>query len=46
MYNIVKPNDQQEIFICGEAFSEKFQGWVEGALEVCDVMLSKHFGLD
>ena len=45
MNHMVKPTNQQEIYICGEAYSTNFQTWTEGALEVCDVMLSKHFGL-
>lgn len=37
---IVKPYDDQSIFICGEAYSDA-QGWVEGALQTADLMLEK-----
>ena len=34
-YNkIIKPIDNEEIFIGGESFSKK-QGWIEGSLETC-----------
>ncbi|WP_237479460.1 flavin monoamine oxidase family protein [Lichenibacterium dinghuense] len=42
--DILQPNPDAPVFICGEAYSN-FQGWVEGALETADAMLKKHFGL-
>jgi monoamine oxidase len=39
-----KPNLQEAIFICGEAYSDQ-QGWVEGAFCVAENMLQEHFNL-
>jgi hypothetical protein len=39
-----KPLKDDNIFICGEAYSDQ-QGWVEGALCVAEKMLQDHFGL-
>jgi monoamine oxidase len=36
---IVHPMDDCPLFICGEAYSDA-QGWVEGALQTADIMLS------
>lgn len=40
---IVKPFDDRNFFICGEAYSDA-QGWVEGALQTADMVLEK-FGI-
>lgn len=40
---IVKPFDDRQFFICGEAYSDA-QGWVEGALQTADMVLKK-FGI-
>lgn len=40
---IVKPFDDRDFFICGEAYSDA-QGWVEGALQTADMVLEK-FGI-
>lgn len=37
---IVKPDEQFPLYICGEAYSDA-QGWVEGALQTADLMLEK-----
>jgi monoamine oxidase len=37
---IVKPFDERNFFICGEAYSDA-QGWVEGALQTADMVLEK-----
>lgn len=37
---ITKPLDDSALYICGEAYSDA-QGWVEGALQTADIMLSK-----
>ncbi|XZF16280.1 flavin monoamine oxidase family protein [Chitinophagaceae bacterium MMS25-I14] len=37
---ITQPIDGLSLYICGEAYSDA-QGWVEGALETADIMLSK-----
>jgi monoamine oxidase len=37
---ITKPLDDSNMYICGEAYSDA-QGWVEGALQTADIMLSK-----
>jgi monoamine oxidase len=39
-----KPVRGQEVYVCGEAYSNN-QGWVEGALQVAERMLEEHFGL-
>jgi len=39
-----KPIDSEDIFICGEAYSDR-QGWVEGAFCVAEKMLQDHLGL-
>ena len=38
---IIKPYNDKEIYICGEAYSKK-QGWIEGALETTTLALN-HF---
>ena len=35
---MLKPYDDKEIYVCGEAYSLK-QGWIEGALETCHELL-------
>ncbi|KIC63688.1 flavin monoamine oxidase family protein [Chryseobacterium taiwanense] len=40
-----KPNHDQNIHICGEAYSDQ-QGWVEGAFCEAEKMLQEHFGLN
>lgn len=37
---ITKPLSDSNMYICGEAYSDA-QGWVEGALQTADIMLSK-----
>jgi len=44
MPKIRKPLDNEDVFICGEAYSIN-QGWVEGALQTAELMLEEHFGL-
>jgi monoamine oxidase len=44
MARIVKPAADQEVYICGESYST-YQGWVEGALQTAEMMLTGHFGL-
>ena len=33
---IIKPFNNKKVFICGENYSEKFQCWIEGALETAE----------
>jgi|LakMenE27Jul10ns_1017307.scaffolds.fasta_scaffold00135_8 hypothetical protein len=44
MWRMLKPVEQEDVFICGEAYSIG-QGWVEGALTTAEQMIEKHFGL-
>jgi len=44
MPKIRKPVKDEDVFICGEAYSIN-QGWVEGALQTAELMLEEHFGL-
>ena len=44
MPRIRKPVADENVFICGEAYSIN-QGWVEGALQTAELMLDEHFGL-
>ncbi|MGK9168462.1 FAD-dependent oxidoreductase [Inquilinus limosus] len=44
MPRIVKPVADEEVYICGESYST-YQGWVEGALQTAEMMLTEHFGL-
>jgi monoamine oxidase len=37
---IVQPADEVPMYICGEAYSDA-QGWVEGALQTAEDMLSR-----
>jgi monoamine oxidase len=41
---IVKPVLDEEVYVCGESYST-YQGWVEGALQTAEMMLTGHFGL-
>jgi monoamine oxidase len=41
---IVNPIPGIPIYICGEAYSRE-QGWVEGALQTAELMLTQHFGM-
>jgi monoamine oxidase len=41
---IINPVPGLPVFICGEAYSHE-QGWVEGALQTAELMLTSHFGL-
>ena len=43
MPKIRKPVPTEEVYICGEAYSNN-QGWVEGALQTAEKMLQVHFG--
>jgi len=40
-----KPNPAEDIYICGEAYSDQ-QGWVEGAFCVSEKMLQKYFKME
>jgi monoamine oxidase len=42
---IIKPLDDRNLFICGEAYTPNESGWVEGAIERSERMLQQHFGL-
>lgn len=44
MKKIRKPVDTEDVFICGEAYSNN-QGWVEGALQTAEHVLNDYFGL-
>lgn len=44
MPRVIRPVDSEDVFICGEAYST-YQGWVEGALQTAEMMLTSHFGL-
>ncbi|MDB5471006.1 MAG: amine oxidoreductase [Caulobacter sp.] len=44
MWRMLKPVEDQDIHIVGEAYSIG-QGWVEGALDTAETMLEKYFGL-
>jgi lysine 2-monooxygenase len=44
MWKMLKPVEQDDIFIVGEAYSIG-QGWVEGALDTAEQMLESYFGL-
>jgi monoamine oxidase len=44
MKKIRQPVSRENIFICGEAYSNN-QGWVEGALQTSERMLEEHFGM-
>lgn len=41
---IQKPFENENIFICGEAFSAD-QGWIEGAFRTSEALLKNHFNL-
>ena len=41
---IIHPEPAAPVYICGEAYSHE-QGWVEGALQTAELMLTGHFGL-
>lgn len=45
MWKMLKPAENDDIFIVGEAYSIG-QGWVEGALTTAEQMLESYFGLD
>lgn len=42
---IVHPIDNCSLYICGEAYSDG-QGWVEGALQTADIMLTKFIAIE
>ncbi len=44
MPEIRKPVPDDEVYICGEAYSNN-QGWVEGALQTAEKLLEDHFQL-
>ncbi len=44
MPRVVKPVAEDAVYICGESYST-YQGWVEGALQTAEMMLTGHFGL-
>jgi hypothetical protein len=44
MRQIHKPVAGEDVFICGEAYSNN-QGWVEGALQTAEHVLRDGFGL-
>ena len=37
---LIKPDEHENIYICGEAFSN-YQGWMEGALETAELVIEK-----
>ncbi len=41
---LAKPFEREDIFTCGEAYSD-YQGWVEGALRSANLVL-KHFDIN
>lgn len=43
MNTAFRPFEGQKLHICGEAWSMR-QGWIEGALETADLVVSRHFG--
>lgn len=43
--SIIQPRQDLPVHICGEAWSQHLQGWVEGALISAEIMLQEHFGL-
>jgi monoamine oxidase len=45
MRRIRKPLKNENVFICGEAYSG-LQGWVEGALTMTELMLQKHLNME
>lgn len=44
MPRIRKPVPDEDVFICGEAYSIN-QGWVEGSLQTAELMLEEHFDM-
>ncbi|MFT4624995.1 MAG: monoamine oxidase [Myxococcota bacterium] len=42
---VQRPDPNSPVYVCGEAYSNA-QGWVEGALDTAESMLTSHFGLD
>ncbi len=38
----LRPIDGRQLYICGEAWSTR-QGWIEGALETTDLLISRYF---
>ena len=38
---IIKPFNNKKVFICGENYSEKYQCWIEGALETAETVFKK-----
>ena len=44
MKQVRKPSKNEDVFICGEAYSIN-QGWVEGALQTADLVLQEHFDM-
>ncbi|MFY9826042.1 MAG: NAD(P)/FAD-dependent oxidoreductase [Thermoanaerobaculia bacterium] len=44
MPRMVNPVPGLPVYVCGEAYSQE-QGWVEGALQTAEIMLTQHFGL-
>jgi hypothetical protein len=36
---MIRPFDDLDFFVCGENFSEKYQQWMEGAIETSDRVL-------
>lgn len=41
---IIKPEPELPVYVCGEAYSNE-QGWVEGALQTAELMLTREFHL-
>ncbi len=41
---MLQPRPGAPVYVCGEAYSNE-QGWVEGALEVAESLMQRHFGL-
>lgn len=44
MAGMLRPIPELDIFVCGEAWSRR-QGWVEGALETSEALLTEHLGI-
>jgi monoamine oxidase len=42
---MVQPVGSAPVYVCGEAYSQA-QGWVEGALQTAELVLTRHLGVD
>jgi hypothetical protein len=41
-----RPKQNENVYICGEAYAASEQTWVEGALKTTELMLQKNFKLE